>query len=256
MARIQHIHPASVLASPAPKSHREFRALRQPQEQPRTSKSGDRCQPPRSQSRSPMRATRPDYHTTSVPTQTTPLHMRVNSKHDRSETIMRLEQGGKVSDNRSLISDLDMESLKANPHWHPSRDPTFIPFVPPTEITIITKEPIREEPASAPPANRSSTSVVGGRNPITGADFVLRQSKEYNPAKVEEDHSSFNTSETEDILSDGYGSTETMMQGKSRKGLLRREISNLLLKKVNVFKRTGTPSRGVFRVQSRSGCMV
>mmetsp|Transcript_42650 Transcript_42650/g.103152 ORF Transcript_42650/g.103152 Transcript_42650/m.103152 type:complete len:260 (+) Transcript_42650:285-1064(+) len=259
MAHTQNIHPASVLASPAPMSHPDFLAFRQPEEQPRTSRSHDRCQPPSSQNQSPMRATRQENHTTFVQTTTTPLHLRVNIEHDRSE-MMRIE-GRQDSDNRSLISDLDMGSLRANPHWHPSRDPTFIPFVPPAEITIITKEPIREQSSGAPaPTNgvskRSSKGVVGGRNRVTGAEFVLRQTKDRYPEKVEEDHSSFNTSETEDILSDGYGSTETMMQGRSRKGFLRREISHKLLKKVNVFKRKGTPSRGVFRVQSRSGCMV
>ncbi|KAL3930072.1 MAG: hypothetical protein SGBAC_011927 [Bacillariaceae sp.] len=195
-----------------------------------------------------MRATLPEYHSTFVRTTTTPLHLRVNMDNDRSERRQD-------NDSRSHVSELDMQSLKANPDWHPSRDPTFIPFVPPTEITIVTKEPIREQCADAPTSSVSKC-VVGGRNPVSGAEFVLRQTKNHYPAKIEEDNSSFNTSETEDVLSDGYGSTETMMQGKSRRGLLRREISHKLLKKVNVFKRKGIPSRGVFRVQSRTGCMV
>jgi len=232
----------------------EIHALRQPEEQQRTSQSLDRCQPPTSQNQSPMRTSRPEYHTTFIQTRNTPLHLRGDIEEEGFGS-MRVE-GRQDSDNRSLVSELDMGSLKANPHWHPSRDPTFIPFVPPTEIIITTKEPIREESADAPAKDvPRSSGVVGGTNPVTGAEFVLKDHHALSK-QAKEDHSSFNTNETDDILSDSYGSTETMLQGQSRKGLLRREISHKLLNKVNLFKRRSSPCQEAFRVQSRSGCMV
>jgi len=205
-----------------------------------------------------MLTSRPENHTTFVPTTTTPLHLKTNVLNEGFE-IMNME-GRQEDENQTQVSDLDMGSLKANPYWHPSRDPTLIPFVPPTEIFIRTKEPIHERLRDEPASN-----VFGGRNSITGSEFIMirqtscpdhYQSLIKQSTDSEEDQTSYNTSETADILSDCCASTETILQGKGRRGLLRREITHMLRKKVQVFKRKGISNRGVFRIQSTTGCMA
>jgi hypothetical protein len=201
-----------------------------------------------------------DY-TTCDRSPTSPLHLRISS-HLEGVEIMNIEKE-QDNDNTSQISELEMASIKEDPNYNPAMDPMFVPCVPPTEITIRMNEPIQQwlqhDPSSTPPRSVSRTA---------GAELIrqtsCRSQTEYRDISIEkvqaasmygsEGRSSYYTSPTVDILSDG--STQTMMLGQDRKGLVRREITHML-GRVRLFKRKdSTRPRGPFRIQSTSGCLA
>lgn len=211
-----------------------------------------------------MRPPLQDYSTW-IQSPNTPLHLRISSRPEGVE-IMNIERRDN-DDTMSQISHLEMGSIKMNPKYNPAMDPTFAQFIPPVEITIRVHEPIAMPALRSPPASViMDRRQPSNRNPR--AELMRHAScptqTEYRDVIIEKVHalsiygsegqSSYYTSPTVDILSDG--STQSLLLGKGRKGLVRREI-NHMLGKVRQFKKTdGTRPRGPFRVQSTSGCLA
>eukprot|EP00980_Cylindrotheca_fusiformis_P018390 scaffold6052_cov118-Cylindrotheca_fusiformis.AAC.3 len=206
-----------------------------------------------------------------VPAPQTPLPSTMNTQPQHCAVLnMEMRQ---ANENDSQVSALEMGSIKMNTHYNPYTDPSMVPFVPPMEITIRIKEPIRrrlkQEDLIA--TSRPTPIYHGRRQPsarIQRAELLRHKScpsqtecREASLEKVQsssthgsEGQSSYYTSPTADILSDG--SAQTIMLGHCRKGLVRREIFHIIGKVRFLKRKERRRPRSPFRMQSTNGCLA
>lgn len=210
-------------------------------------------------------------YTTCIPSPKSPLHLRISSRGESVEIECKMECPQTNNDDRSDVSPLQCGSVPANPKYDPAHDPelTNIPFVPPIEIWIRTKElhpdkskldhplllpksTIRKlhRNKSAPQPDMPPSIDFKRRNSCHSRMEFKRKSKKSlssvehfetsSEIDSDDEYSSYYTTPTE-LLSDGSnGSIGILREGKN-KGHVRREIRHRF--KVKLFKRKDKKNR-------------